>query len=106
VGVDVLGLWHVAVSQLYILECIALSPEWLVPSLVSGVLYFVYLCGLVLFAVGLYRFGELLGDGSDAKLVRVGTVVLVPLGFLGAALAYAVLGGGSEACLAASDRGG
>jgi len=68
---------------------ILMAPSWLV----SGVLHFVYLCGLVLFAVGLYRLGEELGGGFNAKLVRVGAVVLVPLGFLGAALAYAGLRG-------------
>jgi len=34
-----------------------------------------------------------LGGGSDAKLVKAGAVVLVPLGFAGAALAYAGLRG-------------
>jgi len=71
-----------------------------------GVLHFAYLCGLVLFAVGLYRLGEELGDEADAKLVRVGAVVLVSLGFVGAALAYAGLRGGSEACLAAGEGEG
>jgi len=70
----------------------ALLQVWQVPFLVAlGVLHFVHLCELVLFAVGLYRLGEELGSGFNAKLVRVGAVVLVPLGFVGAALAYAGL---------------
>jgi len=68
---------------------ILMAPSWLV----SGVLHFVYLCGLVLFAVGLYRLGEELGGGSDAKQVKAGAVVLVPLGFVGATLAYVGLRG-------------
>jgi len=89
-----LGILGRADWSIEYLRWITPSPEWLVPSLLaSGVLYFVYLCGFVLFAVGLYRLGEELGDGSDAKQVKAGAVVLVPLGFVGAALAYAGLRG-------------
>jgi len=85
-----LGILARADWSIEYLRWITPSPEWLVPSLLAlGVLYFVYLCGLVLFAVGLYRLGEELGNGSDAKQVKAGAVVLVPMGFVGAALAYA-----------------
>jgi len=88
----VLGILAYAVLLIEYFQWIALSQVWQVPFLAAlGVLHFVYLCGLVLFAVGLYRLGEELGGGSGAKLVRVGAVVLVPLGFVGAALAYAGL---------------
>jgi len=90
----VLGILAYAVRLIEYFQWIALSQVWQVPFLAAlGALHFAYLCGLVLFAVGLYRLGEELGGGFNAKLVRVGAVVLVPLGFVGAALAYAGLRG-------------
>ena len=77
------------------------APSLLVLSLLgSSVLLLTYMCGLILFTVGLYRIGDELGD----RLIRAGSVLLLPLGVIGAALAYIGLKRATFARLASGEQ--